>query len=349
MTDPEALLKPYADSVIHSFLSNKSSQSDEFLRPNNPPYEGFAVSNDYPTSIVNAIDIVESNPNQIGQVVQAIITRGLRGNDESILKLLDILRVQKEYKLAYGLSIYASQIFVNNGDIYAAEIESAIELTDALSAGSVIQRIIDSKYESCWSYRFGRAVCNFYWHIAKMNLSAAEKKKYVENGLSCARDLQMRNPKDEFGYFWEVELLWLIDPFEGARKLRRYVREAKPPPLLSLNEDSKTELSCPRCCELYIKRILSVNGQLAWQQIEECAIKGLADAFSLSFQELPPIEQAELSRLSAYFNNQIDRVTAMKKQSAALRKKQLQEVPEASNHSRNAVDYDENIINIFEE
>lgn len=308
MADTNTLL---SNNDIISFLLRNSLQDDCLFLANHSQRIDFKNRQHVPVSLVNAIDIIRGNPNEADQVVWTIISQKRRGSSESFLELIDVLRVQAQDTPALILNTYALSIIENIGDLYATEIELLLQWTDALSVCPIVQDIISSKYQLCWSPRLGRSACNFFWHVAK-NSPFEAAIEFVKKGLQCADDLQNKDALSEWGYYWEVRLLWLISPEKAAQKLSRYVVLAQPPPFMAQINDHKGELCCPRCCKMYITHILSKN-LLAYHQIERIATKGYQDSFLLTFQDLSPTEQKEVAKLLSYFSGEIERIESFLK------------------------------------
>lgn len=289
-----------------------------------------------PVSLIKAIDIIRNKPDMADHVVWSIISQKRRGSSDSFLELIDLLQSEHQDASALVLNTYALSVTQICGDLYATEIELLLQWTDASSVFSIVQDIIGSKYDTCWTSRFCKAVCNFFWKVAK-NSKPAEKVEFVNTGLRYAIDLQTKDPTSEWGYYWEVRLLWLVSPEEAAKRLRRYVVLAQPPPLINHIDDSKGELCCPRCCQMYIKGVLSRN-TLSLHQIEQVANKGYCDARMMENQELTPKEMVEVATLCDYFNSKIEWIKSFQAKTSALLKNPPHEIPFVEKSRKNFIE-----------
>ena len=130
-------------------------------------------------------------------------------------------------------------------------------------------------------------------------MSPGKKAEVVREGIQYATDLQVNDPTSEWGYYWEVRMLWLISPNDAAKQLKNIVVFAQPPPFREHVRDSRMKLCCPRCCQLFIKNMLSLT------QIEHVIIKGYQDAFQMTYLELSPKERIEIADLLCYFMDEL--------------------------------------------
>jgi len=327
-----------SNNEVISFLL-KNSLQDDFLFLKKRSIQNNSRMREYPPlSLKKALDVIRDNPNDADQVVWTIILQDRRGNSGSFLELIEWLQSKSQDGPALVLNTYALDINPNSGDLYATEMELLLHWADALSLRSIINEIIDKNYERCWTPRFCRAVCSFFWILAKD--SSSDRSEILKRGIQCAKKLQEEDPTSEWGYYWELSLLWLSSPKEASSKLAEYVISARPESFAKFVDDSKAKLCCPRCCQMYIELILSRNPLLDWQIIKT-AEKGMSDARSLFCQKLSHNEQKEIIELLKYFREKIEKMISSQKFAAELKKELPQEIS-ISNASR------ENIINSHE-
>lgn len=322
MTYVDALLSN--NDVISFLLENSLSDDYLFLIERSSQINSKKPSLT-PVSLVSAIDLIRDKPDEADYVVWTIISQKRRGCSDSFLELIDLLQIEHKSASAFVLNTYALSITQNSGDLYATEIELLLQWADASSVYSLVQDIIRSKYDACWTPRLCKAACDFYWNFAK-NSNPTEKAKLVNTGLRYAIDLQAKDPTSEWGYYWEVRLLWLLSPEEATKRLRRYVVLAQPPPFINHIDDHSGELCCPRCCRMYIKYVLSKN-TLSFRQIEQVAIKGYRDTLLAQKQELTSKEAAEVADMLDYFSNEIERGNSSQPKVSDFLKKPPREIP----------------------
>jgi len=320
------------NDVISFLLENPLSDDYLFLIERSSQINSKKLSL-MPVSLVNAIDVIRNKPNEADHVVWSIISQKRRGSSDSFLELIDLLQIEHKGASAFILNTYALSIAENSGDLYATEIELLLQWADAFSVSSIVQEIIGSKYDACWTPRFCKAVCNFFWNFAK-NSTPTKKVEIVNIGLRYAMDLQTNDPTSEWGYYWEVRLLWLISPEGATKRLRRYVVLAQPPPFINYVDDRNGELCCPRCCQLYIKSVLSKN-TLSFQQVEQVATKGYRDTLMMEKQDLPPQEKAEVEALLDYFCCEMARTASLQTKTGDMLKKSPREILIADNPQEN--------------
>lgn len=261
-----------------------------------------------PVTISEAVRVLREKPEMANELVLAILMQERKGSDESFLELIELLREIDEPGLADMVNRHALKIFRYNGDFYAIDIELRLLWSDARSAAPKIQKILNERYDECWSYRLGRAACDFYWHIAKIS-RRDEQRGYAERGIACARQLQRTQPQNEWGYYWEIELTWLISQEAACELFMKYLWRT-PDRLAERNHDAREVLCCPRCCKLYIERVLSQTMSLGWngEPLKQAAEKGLRYVTALYLRRPPALERAELEQLGEYFRQQIEQV-----------------------------------------
>lgn len=344
MTCSDALLSN--NDVISFLLENPFPDDYLFLIERSSQINSKKLSIE-PVSLTKATDIIRQNPNMADHVVWSIISQKRRGSGDSFLELIDLLQMEHQEASALVLNTYALSVMRNCGDLYATEIELLLQWTDASSVFSIVYDIIESKYDIYWTTRFCKAVCDFFLNIAK-NSQPTQKVEFVKTGLRYATDLQIKDPTSEWGYYWEVRLLWLVSPEEAAKKLRRYVVLGQPPPFINHIGDSKGELCCPRCCQMYIKDILSRN-VLSLQQIEQVANKGYRDARMMEKQELTPKEAAEVVAMLDYFSKETGNGQSSQNRTSALLKNPSRKISFAKKSQQNIIESQEKYIIKFNE
>lgn len=301
---PSLITYQISDENSSSLLSKYPSQ----ISPENQPCR--------PLSLGKATDIIRRKPNEADNVVQTLLSQKCRGGSESFLALIDLLQSKKEYELALSLNIHALSFLQKNGNLYATQIELLLQCCGALFASEKVQKTIEENYESCWTPRFCRAVCTFYWELAK-DSEESKRAEIVKAGLLCAKDLQEKEPTSEWGYYWEVKLLRITSPREAETKLEQYVLRS-PGPLREYTGDNHEELCCPRCCEMYIKTVLSRRVKLFELMIELVANKGLHDTKAMKLGELTPAEKEAASGLLAYFKDVKNMIEKWKNEAKAF-------------------------------
>ena len=312
-----------SNNEVISFLL-KNSLQDDFLFLKNRSLQNNSRMSEYPPlSLKRALEIIRDNPNNADQVVWTIMLQERRGSSDSFLELIELLQSKSQDGPAFVLNTYALAINPDSGDLYATEIELMIQWADALSLRSIIEEIIDKNYERCWTPRFCRIVCGFFWNLAKD--SSSDKFEILKRGIQCAKKLQEEDPTSELGYYWEVSLIWLSSPEEASLKLAEYVIFSRPKVFERFVDDSKAKLRCPRCCQMYIELILSRNTLLDWRIIKT-AEKGMRDAHSLVCQKLSSNEQKEIAELLEYFREKIEKTISSQEFMAELKKKSSREI-----------------------
>lgn len=322
MTEADAFS---TDADVVSFLLRNSLTDDRLFLQNHSSHKNRRYA---PISLENAFDIIRSNSNEADDVVWTIIYQNRTGSIDSFLGLIDLLQKEHKNKSALVLNTYALSIFENSGDLHATEIELLLQWADASSISSIVQEIIETKYKTCWSPRFCRALCSFFWNLAKA-MSPGKKAEVVREGIQYATDLQVNDPTSEWGYYWEVRMLWLISPNDAAKQLKNIVVFAQPPPFREHVRDSRMKLCCPRCCQLFIKNMLSLT------QIEHVIIKGYQDAFQMTYLELSPKERIEIADLLCYFRDELERWNSYQELATNLLNKPIREVPAGISRENN--------------
>lgn len=269
---------------------------------------------------------IQIDPARAEEIVDTIIRENFRGKLEDFLKMIDLLSALKKPWLSRRLCEYAVTIGKINGDLYAAAIEAITDLGEEEELAKVIEDFIDSKYEKFPAYRFGKAICYFFYRVA--NASAPqEKRKYVQKGLDYANKLKSQDPRREFGYYWEVKLLKLVDPVAAEDKLSSYVRWGRPQEFSAHSMDTEERLMCPRCCRLLIEEYLSLKGPTASDEIKEVAQEGFdVSDWLLATGNLTDAEMIELRKLKSYFKK-IKHIKDNERRERELRRKVQRATP----------------------
>lgn len=277
-------------------------------------------------TIADAVEILREKPECAQELTEKIISQGQIGSDEDFLALIDLLRARHRIDLAYKMNRHAWQIFKYSGDFYANEIEMRLSMRNARTANEKVEDLLDERMMSCWTYRLGRAACSYYWHLAKIT-EPEKRRSYIKTGLSLARCLQREQPQNEWGYYWEIEFLWQ-ENMEAACELLMKCLWRVPDQLLEQNQDSLEVLCCPRCCRLYIERVLSQTMSSDWSgdNIRQAAEKGLQYVAALYLRGPSALEEEELLGLDAFFRRSIQRADWFRKTQEQVLKKPAEEL-----------------------
>jgi len=101
-----------------------------------------------------------------------------------------------------------------------------------------------------------------------------------------------------------------------------------PDQLLEQNQDSLEVLCCPRCCRLYIERVLSQTMSSDWSgdNIRQAAEKGLQYVAALYLRGPSALEEEELLGLDAFFRRSIQRADWFRKTQEQVLKKPTDEL-----------------------
>lgn len=244
---------------------------------------------------------IRENPRQAERIVHSITRKKLKGSDQQFLEIVDLLLDQGQNLLSLELCTYALLFCAKKGDFFAAQIEALLELNGEITVSSKMIGNFNIEFQRYPVYRLGKAICRLLLSLAEI-FPEAQQKEYAEKGLLYAETLKKMEPKNEFGYYFEVRFLDFVAPYEAEKRLCIYVMLGRPTDPAQLLVDSAERLNCPRCCDLYIRNYLLPRGiETALDLVKDIAEKGSSYSSWLLFQKIPAKEERELKALQKSF------------------------------------------------
>ena len=263
---------------------------------------------------------IRKTPRQAERIVRSITDKKLKGSDQQFLEIIDLLLDQGQNLLSLELCTYALPFCAKKGSFFAAQIEALLELNGEIAVSSKMIEEFNLEFQQYPIYRLGKAICRLLLSLAEI-FPEQQQKEYAEKGLPYAETLKKMEPKNEFGYYFEVQLLRFIAPYEAEKRLSMYVMLGRPTDSAQPLVDSAERLNCPRCCDLYIKDYLLPRGmETALDLVKDVAEKGNFYSSWLLFQKLPAKEERELKALLKSFQEVFKKAIDLMDQNKQIQK-----------------------------
>lgn len=263
---------------------------------------------------------IRKNPRQAERIVRSITDKKLKGSDQQFLEIIDLLLDQEQSILSLELCTYALDFCAKKGNFFAAQIEALLEINGEIAVSSEMIGNFDIEFQQYPTYRLGKAICRLFLSLAEI-FPKSQQEEYAEKGLPYAETLKKMDPKNEFGYYFEVQLLRFIAPYEAEKRLSMYVMLGRPTDPAQPLMDSAERLNCPRCCDLYIKDYLLPRGmETALDLVKDVAEKGIFYSSWLLFQKLPAKEERELKALQKSFQEMFQKAIDLMDQNKQIQK-----------------------------
>lgn len=169
---------------------------------------------------------IRKTPRQAEKIVRSITDKKLKGSDQQFLEIIDLLLDQEQSILSLKLCTYALDFCAKKGNFFAAQIEALLEINGEIAVSSEMIGNFDIEFQQYPAYRLGKAICRLFLSLAEI-FPEPQQEEYAEKGLSYADTLKKMEPKNEFGYYFEVRFLHFIDPYEAEKRLCMYVMLGK--------------------------------------------------------------------------------------------------------------------------
>lgn len=292
----------FSSSEEQSYFSFDRATLDNSLQ-SNQAFFGYFIHQQNAHQFLSSDEVaaIRENPRQAERIVHSITRKKLKGSDQQFLEIVDLLLNQGQNLLSLELCTYALLFCAKKGDFFAAQIEALLELNGEITVSSKMIGNFDIEFQRYPVYRLGKAICRLLLSLAEI-FPEAQQKEYAERGLLYAETLKKMEPKNEFGYYFEVRFLDFIAPYEAEKRLCMYVILGRPIDPAQPLVDSAERINCPRCCDLYIRNYLLPRGiETALDLVKDIAEKGSSYSSWLLFQKLPAKEERELKALQKAF------------------------------------------------
>ena len=216
-------------------------------------------------SVDDAYLRISANPLTARLVLREIIERDLCGSPAAFCRIINVLRIAKNYEVAFDLCKFALSRFKYDSRLYIVLLEIGTELGNPVRhCQEYVNRLWN--FKSPWNLDLSLAVFNYYYSVVEMNILGDYSNDF-QLALRVIQNVKERFPYEEAGYFHEAKLLLLSGDYNSAERILRAAIFEPPNP----GEDSQRYLVCPKCCRFLLELMASSDN---WQQILRVASKG---------------------------------------------------------------------------